>query len=237
MIKLNEITLIIIALFLGLWACTSHSKTIKVLLIDTGIDLTHPEISKHVKEEWNYNYIDMNKHGTAMASIVLKDTCSEVELISCRYWFPWNENLQQTSNNCFKRALTEDIQYINYSSSGEFPDNEEKEIIKQLSDKGVIIVVAAGNKAKNLTKTGECKGSYPACFLYKNVYPVENVEKNGFLHYQSNYLTHPNARAEMGVDVPCLFPYEQSGTITGTSPAAAKYTNRLLLRRCWELKK
>lgn len=215
----------------------ADAKTIKVLVIDTGVDLSHEEIKSHVRKPWNLNYYDNIGHGTAMAGLILNGTCGDIELISCRYHFPWDNNYIKASNNCFKRALAEDIQYINYSSSGAESNTEEKEILKQLSDKGVIIVIAAGNHGLNLTKSGKCRGSYPGCYLFKNLYIVQNIDKNEILAPISNYLNHPNARRELGINVPVLFPDKNSGLMTGTSPATAKYTNSLLLRRCWELRK
>lgn len=212
-------------------------ERIKVLVIDTGVDTSHKEIKSHVKEPWDLNYLDDNGHGTAIAGLILKETCNQIELVSCRYYFPWDRNYIEPSNNCFRRALNENINYINYSSTGEESNEKEKELIKSLTDKGVIITVAAGNQSKNLTQTGECKGAFPACYLFPNLFVVQNIDKNEKLDYRSNYLTHPNARSEMGVDVPVLLPKNQVGKLTGTSISAAKYMNSLLLKRCWELNK
>jgi hypothetical protein len=207
------------------------------MVIDSGIDLSHEEISKHVKEHWSFNDLDDQWHGTAMASLVLKDTCDEIELINCNYHPSISKNELEDSNACFNRALKEDISYINYSSSGSSPDKEEEMILKKLSDKGVIIVVAAGNRQLNLMKSGKCEGSYPGCYLFKNMYIVQNIDKNGNIVSSSNYLKHPNARSEIGVDVPILLPNKGYGKTTGTSPSAAKYTNSLLLKECQKLHK
>lgn len=239
MSKINEITLIIVGILSGIFSCQqSHAKSIKVMVIDTGVDLFHKEIKSHVKSMlYDYeDYTDLNSHGTAMASIVLKDTCEQIELVSCLY-FDYSNNNVEKSNNCFTRALNEDIQYINYSSYGEQPNTEEKEILKKLTDKGVIVVVAAGNKGINLIKNGKCEKSYPGCYLYDNMFIVQSLDKNGKLRYDSNYLKHPNARSEIGVDVKVLYPGNKDGVISGTSPAAAKYMNSLLLKECANLKK
>lgn len=206
------------------------------MVIDTGTDLSHNEISSHVREQFNENYIDRNGHGTAMTSLVLKDTCESIELIACNYFDSPLRRID-SSNECFKRALNENIDYINYSSNGNYIEENEKQILKKLSNKGVIIVVAAGNDGENLTKSGKCQGSYPACYLYKNIYIVQNVDKDGKLDPRSNYLTNKNARSELGVNVPILLPNKQYGVISGTSPATARYTNKLLLKKCWEMSK
>lgn len=216
------------------------SDAIRVMVIDTGVDLSHPEIRSHIKENTNTDdYIDIIGHGTAMSSLVLKDTCPEVELVSCRYYDPSLKDLIQRSNNCFQRALIENIQYINYSSYGKNSNEQERNILTKLSDKGVIITVSAGNDGRNLINplTKECERSYPSCYLLKNVYIVQNIDENGNLVESSNYINHPNTRSEMGLNVPVLAPNNGTTQTTGTSPATAKYMNRLLLQRCKEIKK
>lgn len=232
----KTLLLFIIAAICFYFSLEANSKTIKVMVIDTGVDLSHEEISKHIKEPNNGNYESSHWHGTAMAGIVLKDTCDEIELISCNY-HPYGNHEMEYSNACFTRALNEDISYINYSSSGSMSYKEERKILKKLSKKGTIIVVAAGNHHINLMKYDKCEGSYPACYLLKNMYIVQNLNKDGKLDVSSNYLKHPNVRSEIGVDVSCLMPEGKTGKVTGTSPAAAKYTNRLLLEECKKLHK
>lgn len=230
----KTLLLFIISLICFYFSFQANAKSIRVMVIDTGISVSWPQIKSHVKEPLNDDYKDDHWHGTAMAGLVLENTCDEIELVSCNY-HPFKKDEMQHSNDCFKRALNENIQYINYSSSGIYPFKEEKEIIKKLSDKGVIIVVSAGNNGKNLTQTGKCEGSYPACYLFKNVYIVQNIDKNGKLDPTSNYLNDINARSEIGVNILILKPDNTTGNVTGTSPAAAKYTNSLLLEKCKKL--
>lgn len=207
------------------------------MVIDTGVDLSHKEIKSHVREAWNFNYKDDHGHGTEISSLVLKDTCGDIELVSCKYYYPWKKDLVNDSNYCFQRALDEDIDYINYSSYGKDPNDEEEALIQELSDKGVIIVVAAGNDEVNLTKTGKCLNAYPACYSIENLYTVENIDQYGNIAAKSNYLKTKNARAEIGVNVPTLEPNGGHGHSNGSSFSAAKYTNSLLLKKCWELSK
>lgn len=246
-------------LFITLFSFQCLSESIKVMVVDTGTDLSWPEISSHVKELINdIDYIDIDSHGTAMAGLVVKDTCKEVELISCRYYkVPFKYNYVKASIDCFKRAFDENIKYINYSSSGGEPNEEEKNILQQLSDKGATITVSAGNgkdcaideksgelkcisaHGENLInpKTKKCEGAYPACYLINNVYIIQNIYEDGSLVETSNYLNHPNVRSEVGYEVSVLYPNGRSGKMTGTSPATAKYMNKLLKKECEKIKK
>lgn len=223
------------------FSLSCFADNIKVMVIDTGTDLSHPEIVSHIKSRIDtIDYKDDHGHGTAIAGLVLDNTCPEIELVSCRYVdLPGKFDNISNTIDCYKRALVENIDYINYSSSGGEFRLDELNALKALSDKGVIIAVAAGNNGQNLIneKTGVCDKAYPGCFLLDNVYIVQNVDTNGKRYYNSNYINHPNARSEMGVDVFVMTPKKGYTSMTGTSPATAKYMNSLLLKRCLELEK
>lgn len=234
----TSILILITALCLYL-TYEADAQTVKVMVIDTGVDLSHKEIKSHVREKWNFtDYMDDVEHGTAMASLVLKGTCGDIELVSCNYYFTWNKNKQvRQSNVCFERALNENVQYINYSSYGPDPDDTEKAIIKKLVKKGVIITVAAGNESEDLLKTGKCENSYPACYGFKNVYVLQNIDRTGKIFHNSNRLKGKYVRSMVGVNIPVLYPKGKKGFITGTSPSSARYMNSILLHKCWELRK
>lgn len=231
--KFKTTILLIIAALCFYISFEANAKTIRVLEVDTGVDVSHPEIFSHIRNGFGFDYTDDEGHGTGIAGLILKDTCKEVELISCRYYYPWSKNYQQEkSNDCFKRALTENIQFVNYSSNGRDPNDEEKEIFRKMSKKGIIVTVAAGNDGLDLTKTGKCIGAYPSCYLFKNMYIVENLMGNGILNPSSNHLKNKNKRAMPGVKIPILLPKGEIGEMTGTSPASAKYMNYLLRKEC-----
>ncbi len=229
-------------LLLMLFSISCFAKqTIKVMVIDTGVDLSHSEIASHVVNGTSsIDYVDPHGHGTAMAGLVVDNTCPEVELISCRYFnLPNKPDEISNSIDCYKRAIAEDVDYVNYSSSGGKFRVDELAAMKELSDKGVIVAVAAGNEGRNLInqKTGVCDKAYPGCFLLDNVYIVQNVDRDGKIYKNSNYIDHPNARFEMGVDVFVLAPNKWYSSMTGTSPATAKYMNSLLIKECLKLEK
>src|SRR5271165_3842138 len=65
-------------------------KKIKVLEIDTGLDGKHLDLMFHLdKKDMNLhpqNYVDYHSHGTHIAGLILKDTCNDVVLYSCKYF-------------------------------------------------------------------------------------------------------------------------------------------------------
>lgn len=235
---INELTLIfILSLAIGMFVKIHADTTIKVMVVDTGLDLSHDSIKKHVKEQWNDNYHDIHGHGTAMTSLILRDVCSQVEIISCRYLNFMVGSIDSTIS-CFREALKKKVDYVNYSSTGTMNTPEEENILKQLSDQGTTIVTASGNEGINLT-TGEneCKGSYPACYKIRNLFMVGALNKFGERYITSNYADVSHMRWEKGEQQFVLLPEKKSALWSGTSIAAALYTNSLLLKRCWELNK
>lgn len=212
------------------FALKSNAKII-VYEIDTGIDAySHQEIRSHVNvnEGDILNFFDGNAHGTHIAGLILKDTCPEVELKSCS-WFKlnvngsWNEYI-----SCIRMAESLNPNIINISSSGNNYDSEEYQILKQLGEKGIKIVVAAGNNGKDLSK--DCK-VYPACYKIKNLIAVGNLEDSGARAVTSNYGIFEEIYLP-GIKVYSTFPGGRYGTMSGTSQSTAKETNKLLKDLC-----
>lgn len=213
----------------------AFSKEIRILEVDTGIDLSHKRIRTHVsKSEWtNPDYIDTNSHGTHIAGIILEKVCPQVKLISCKYFYDHtapNDKLIR-SIDCFKRALNENVDIVNYSSSGNFYDKDEFNIIKLLGEKGIIFVTAAGNEGKDLSNP--LTSVYPAKYDLPNIVVVGNLEDESHRHFLSNYGLK-GMKWEFGTEILSTLPDNKFGYMTGTSHAAARYTNKLLLKLCKE---
>jgi len=207
---------------------TLASDQIRVLEIDSGVDLTHPEVREHVNiSNWNGNtdYLDQQGHGTHIAGIILKDTCQQVELTSCKYYDVDNNNKQNIDNTikCFKRAITEHFDIINYSSGGPDPSPLELDVLKQIK---TTIVVAAGNNNADLN----IQHYYPASYGLSNIIIVGNLD--GYKRNESSSFGLINMVWEEGTRIYSFFPGGRYGIMTGTSQAAAFRTNRILRGMC-----
>lgn len=207
----------------------SLAETIKVLVVDTGVDLSHRSIRDHVSVlDWtSKDYIDVRGHGTHIAGLVLKDTCKEVELISCRYYSPGSNSLL-ASIDCFKRALHTNVYVINYSSSGFAFSIDEYKVLKAVSDIGTKIVVSAGNDNIDLTSEVDV---YPAKYQ-----DIENLVVVGNSTDKSSNYGLSGMVWENGTNIFSTFPNNRFGKMTGTSQSTAIYTNKLLKKKCLEVR-
>lgn len=231
-IKKYYITLAIIVSTVIMTLELAHCKPIIVYEIDSGVDLSHQYIKNHVQEQYwdTYDFTDDDKHGTHIAGIILKGTCEEVELRSCRYFNkhdPPYDKIQKYLD-CLEDAIEMKPDVINISSGGQTDNDREYTYLKKLKD--IPVVCAAGNDSRDIRYFEY----YPAGYNLKNVTAVGNLDMNLKKHETSNY-GKEGMVWEMGTQIYSTLPNGKYGYMTGTSMSAAKRTNRLLKRMCRKL--
>jgi subtilisin family serine protease len=117
-----------------------------------------------------------------------------------------------------KAAIDAKADIINISGGGKEPYELEHKYIKLALDKGIKVIVAAGNDGNNLDYN--CN-YFPACYD-KRIVVIGNVNQNGVRHYLSNYGKIVNHYV-VGVDR-CA----QGICMTGTSQSTAIVTGRIV---------
>lgn len=220
---------VILTCFLFGWH--SRADQIKVMVIDSGVDAWHKDIQSHVVNPFGDDWYDWHGHGTHIAGLVVKDTCPSVKLYSCKYIHnsKYEMNLENTIK-CFQRAYDEHMDFINYSSGGAEYSTEEFNIFKKLSVRGTVITAAAGNEHNDITKIPY----YPASYGFANVIVVGNLDGTQPA-YSSNW-GFPGMVWEHGTGVRSTLPNNNYGMMSGTSQATAIYMNKLLKKRCLEVR-
>jgi len=213
-------------------AMPCYAKTIKIALIDTGIDINNKTLkvcSEGSKDftESKEGYKDTHGHGTHIASIIQEyagngDYC----FVVLKYYLDsatGAENLLR-SNEAFKYAFDLKVDYINYSGGGPIPSDIERLLIKKHPK--TIIVAALGNDKKDLNKYCEY---FPACYNYPNVIRVGNMNKRGTRQASSNTYSKADYWA-MGENVKAIALNNKPAYFSGTSQATAKVTGLLIKR-------
>lgn len=221
----------LIAFLILLSSIVWAKSNIKVMIVDTGIDLSHKEIKQYVKEEdWDLpDYFDSHGHGTHVAGLVLKDLCPEVQMISCKY--TTGRMVTYTSNSviCFKKALKENVDLINYSSGGSFANEDEFLTLLDLDLKHITFVTASGNNGEDLSNP--FNNFYPAKYKLSNIIVVGNLNEDGTRNSTSNYGLK-GMFWEVGTNVLSTLPNSEFGYMTGSSMATAVKSNKILKGMC-----
>lgn len=210
-------------------------KKIRVLEIDTGVDSAHFDIMYHLDKadvEKNLNdYLDHHGHGTHIAGLIVKDTCADVVLYSCKYYDPYHLINLKTENQCFKLAESMNLDMLVYAGGGTDPNDDEKASMEILDKQGVVMVVAAGNEHSDLHKAPY----YPASYTFDNIIAVGNLyvdeKEQRRIARSSNYNMRGMA-FQTGTGVLSSLPGNNKGLMTGTSQATAVMANKLLKFWC-----
>lgn len=225
-------------------------EKITVMVIDTGIDATHPLLKEFITSDGSDDYVPSLGHGTHVAGIILhgnrmsrtsdgltgKDTvCPQVKIISCKYYHKDIAGADALARevNCIERAIRMKVDYINISGGGTTFSVSELQAVRAFSNQGGIIFAAAGNESTSM----ETEPYYPASYgLEKKVprvYAVQNVKTDGSRGPTSN--VHPYALTEVGTEVWSALPNGQYGRMTGTSQATPAVLHLFLKQKCADL--
>lgn len=213
-----------------------QAATIKVAVIDTGFDfkikLSHNSLFKPKLCKSGYYDMtgmgiqDVHSHGTHIIGLIAKNN-NEVDY--CIYVIKnyHKDSDVDTLNNtikAFKKAIDLNVHLINYSGGGETKSNKECSIIKLALDRGITVVTAAGNENSDLT----ISPYYPA-MCDPRIIKVMNVYPDGRKTISSNWSSKSmfNLIKRVGYMQVSIIP-GGLGYMSGTSQAAALYTNELL---------
>lgn len=173
----------------------------KVGLIDTGV---YPLNNKVSMNTININPIVENLHGTSLACILTQN--DRVSVINIEHG-----NTFEGRIDGLKQAIKHQLDYILYTSAGEKVSKKEKYLIELAVKRGIVVVVAAGNKSKDLSKEKE----YPCSYNIKGVHCIGNEEK------YSNY-------GEGVIKIKEDFVSDCIQSLHGTSQSAAIYLRDLI---------
>ncbi len=212
-----------------LLASSVSAKTLKVGVVDSGLDLTDPRLSGHLCSKGHKDFTgegiaDIHGHGTAMAGLIEQYAKGNYCLIIYKYYSDRVSGLinLRHENEALEQAARDGVKIVNLSGGG--PEFSEKEYLTIRDNPSILFVVAAGNDGKDLDIPGN--QFYPASYNLKNECIVGNVDDGGNRFPSSNYGKKVMA-TEVGTGVQ-VFGIQGNTFATGTSAATAIHTGKLI---------
>jgi subtilisin len=140
-----------------------------VAILDTGIDIYHPELAGQIVDGYNArigedpaDYQDYNGHGTHMAGIIaaacngfgIIGTAIDPQLVAVKVLDDSGHGLLSDLINGLEWVLEQDIRVVNMSLSFSEGSPLLEELTKKLYDAGVIMIASAGNRCTGPLEEG-----------------------------------------------------------------------------------
>lgn len=206
------------------WDITKGDEHIIIAVIDTGVDLDHPDLRRRITNGYNVllnnNFPDDdNGHGTHVAGIIASETNNH-EGVAGITWY--NKIMPIKAMGAEGHGTTFDIakgifwavdhgaDVINMSLGNYQHSSLLKGAIDYAYSKNVVLIAAAGNE-------NTMQPSYPAAF--SKVLSVAAVSYTGQRAPFSNYGDYIDVAAP-GVQIPSAYFNQQYAALSGTSMAS-----------------
>ena len=214
-------------------ASGESGKGVALAVIDSGVSGSHPAVAQNVSARFSAfpdagdDMLNLD-HGTAVASIIaarqgMRGVASNVTLLSAQVFrYGADGNMVADSFDIVRGidwAVAQGARILNLSFAGS-RDALLEDALKRASEKGVIIVAAAGNEG------ADAPAAFPAA--YDNVIAVTATDADDGLYDFANRGDHVELAAP-GVDILVAAGADGYGLQTGTSMATAYISGSIAL--------
>lgn len=206
-------------------------SSVKVAIIDTGIDLHHPAFKDSLAPEWQWkDFVDgdgypqeeagpVYGHGSAVAGIILQ-VAPNVTLLPIRVLRPDGAGDLTNVAAAIDWAIRQDAKLINLSLGSDADFKTLKEMVKYCKKRDVALVASAGNQ-------GDDEIEFPARYK-KEVVSVGSVDRFDIKSSFSAYGKELELLAP-GENIYTPAPEQHMAAWSGTSFAAPIVTGALAL--------
>lgn len=224
----------------ALWA-KSKGKGIKIAILDTGCDTTHPDLQERIIGGYNFTdddnsnpdiYTDYNGHGTHVAGTIaavenangVVGAAPESSLLIVKVLNGQGSGQYDWIANGIHYAIEQNVDIISMSLGG--PDDVQAlhDAVKRAVDNQILVVCAAGNEGDGRDTTEEL--GYPAA--YNEVISVGSVD---FTRSSSEF-SNSNREVDLaapGENILSTYLNGQYARLSGTSMAAPHVSGGLAL--------
>jgi thermitase len=210
------------------WTIEKGSKDIIVGIVDTGVDLNHPDLKSQLLPGYNVITGDTNPqddvgHGTHVAGVISALVNNNIGVAGMTWYNPILpvkvlDNTGAGSTYAVAQgiiwAADHGAKVINMSLGNYADANFLHDAIKYAYDKDIVLIAASGND--NTERPG-----YPAA--YPEVFAVAAIDSQQNKAPFSNYGDYIDVTAP-GVNIASTYPNNQYAALSGTSMASPHVT-------------
>jgi len=193
---------------------------VRVAVIDSGVEMDHPEFNGRVLKQMWFRYgtpLSTDDHGTHVAGTIHM-MAPHAEIYDYRVFGEEGWDVDSAISTSIFEACFDGCNVINMSLGGRWPSANIRTAVQYAHSQGVVVVCAAGNEGDGNVLTNE--RSYPA--MWPECINVAAVGKSDGLPVARFSNTNSQVDyAGIGVDVVSLKPFPAGGrhTMSGTSMA------------------
>lgn len=204
------------------WDVTISSSSVKLAVLDTGIEESHPDLAGKVTARFNFTdsptLSDIFGHGTHVAGIAAAATNNgsgvagagyNTSLINGKVLGDDGSGYYSWVASGIMWAADQGAQVINMSLGGGSPSQTLQDAVDYAWSKGSVVVAAAGN-------SGNSSPQYPG--YYQNVIAVGATDNNDIKASFSTYGNWVDVAAP-GVGIYSTYKGGSYGSLSGTSMA------------------
>jgi len=203
---------------------------VKVAVIDTGIDYTHPDLAANYQGGYDFvnddSYpMDDNGHGTHVAGTIAASdndigvigVAPNADLYALKALNKRGSGYVSDIDAAIDWAIKNNMDIISMSLGGGYSKSQEA-LCQKAYEAGIVIVAAAGNEAGAVI--------YPAA--YSSVIAVSATDSSNKIAYFSNFGPQVELAAP-GVNIYSTYPGGKYTTLSGTSMATPHVTGTVAL--------
>ena len=226
-----------------LWRAGVRGDGVTVAVIDSGMDLTHPQLAGRLLNDGDkgFDFIntrslagDFAKHGTHVAGIIAaehEDTVAgagahvegvapHANLLPLAFLDGDGLGLMSDAVRALNYALKRGARVVNASWGGQQCSRSLRETIRTLEGRNVFFVTAAGNAAyRHAASNIEIAPEYPASLNLFSMLTVGAVDLAGNTAEFSNFGPSAVHLFAPGENITSTLPGNQMGPLNGTSMA------------------
>ncbi|SFL32551.1 Subtilase family protein [Paenibacillus sp. 1_12] len=210
------------------WAISKGSKDVRVAIVDTGVDLDHPDLKDQLISGYNVVNSEMQPmddvgHGTHVAGVIGAIVNNRLGVAGMSWYNPiMPVKVLDQSGAGSTYAVAQGIiwatdhgaKVINMSLGNYADANFLHDAIRYAFDHDVVLIAASGND--NSEQPG-----FPAA--YPEVFAVAATDANRNKASFSNYGDYIDVAAP-GVNIASTYPHNQYAALSGTSMASPHVT-------------